>query len=277
MKTPKPSPFVLMSSQHGSMIINKNDYHMIDDNRGYGVGYQLMNRSCYDSNDVHLLLEILKLRYEAYGTGVVALDCGANLGVHTIEWANLMTGWGQVLAFEAQEKIFYALAGNIILNNCLNASAKHLALGSSLGKITIPEPDYSKPASYGSFELKKRENNEFIGQQIDYSKADKEVDLITLDSLHLDRVDLIKIDVEGMEEEVLNGALKLISTSKPIIFIEVIKSNKQQLINLLEEHNYQLIHLGMNTLAINNDDKCLNKITFKDGVLSFKRPSPKSP
>ncbi len=96
MTTLKPSPFVLMSTQHGSMIINRNDYHKTADNRAYGVGYQLMNRSCYDPNDVQLILELLKLRHGAYGDGVVALDCGANIGVHTIEWANLMTSWGKV-------------------------------------------------------------------------------------------------------------------------------------------------------------------------------------
>jgi FkbM family methyltransferase len=271
MTTPKPSPFVLMSTQHGSMIINRNDYHETADNRAYGVGYQLMSRSCYDPNDVQLILELLKLRHATNGDGVVALDCGANIGVHTIEWANLMTGWGEVHAFEAQEKIFYALAGNIILNNCLNASAKHLALGSSNGKITIPEPDYLKPASFGSFELKKRENNEYIGQKIDYVNANKEIDLITLDSLDFARLDLMKIDVEGMEEEVLNGARKLISTHKPIIFIEIIKSNKQNLINLLEGFNYKYMRLGMNILAINQDDECMNKITFKDGAISIKR------
>jgi FkbM family methyltransferase len=260
-----------MSTQHGSMIINRNDYHKTADDRAYGVRYQLMTRSCYDPNDVQLILELLKLRHAAYGDGVVALDCGANIGVHTIEWANLMTTWGKVHAFEAQEKIFYALAGNIILNNCLNASARHLALGSSNGKITIPEPDYLKPASFGSFELKKRENNEYIGQEIDYLNANKEIELITLDSLNFSRIDLIKIDVEGMEEEVLNGASKLIDTLKPITFIEVIKSNKQVLITLLEGFGYKYINLGMNILAINQDDECMDKITFKDGVISLNR------
>ena len=34
--------------------------------------------------------------------GVVAIDCGANIGVHTIEWATSMTGWGSVLSIEAR-------------------------------------------------------------------------------------------------------------------------------------------------------------------------------
>lgn len=84
-------------------------------------------------------------------------------------------------------------------------------------------------------------------------------------------MDLLKIDVEGMEEEVLNGALKLISTHKPIIFIEIIKSNKQNLISLLDSFDYKYIHLGMNILAINQDDDCIDKITFSNGSISIKR------
>ena len=38
-----------------------------------------------------------------FGDGVMAIDCGANVGVHTLEWSRLMYGWGEVIAFEAQE------------------------------------------------------------------------------------------------------------------------------------------------------------------------------
>ncbi len=101
--------------------------------------------------------------------------------------------------------------------------------------------------------------------------ANKEIELITLDSLNFDRIDLMKIDVEGMEEEVLNGARKLIESFKPIIFLEVIKSNKQVLVSLLEGFGYKYINLGMNLLAIHQDDACEEKITFKDGVISINR------
>jgi FkbM family methyltransferase len=55
----------------------------------------------------------------------VAIDCGANIGTHTIEWAKKMTGWGAVIGIEAQERIFYALAGNIAINNCFNALQRY--------------------------------------------------------------------------------------------------------------------------------------------------------
>jgi hypothetical protein len=49
------------------------------------------------------------LRRQYFKDGVVVIDCGANIGAHTIEWGKRMTGWGSVLAIEAQERIYYAL------------------------------------------------------------------------------------------------------------------------------------------------------------------------
>jgi FkbM family methyltransferase len=125
------------------------------------------------------------------------IDCGANIGVHTVECAIEMTGWGSVLAIEAQERVYYALAGNIALNNCFNARALHAAVAAQDGTMRVPVPDYLSPASFGSLELRPQ-TNEFIGQKIDYSPgAMQEIRCLKLDSLALPRVDLVKIDVEG--------------------------------------------------------------------------------
>ena len=113
--------FVLASSNHGTLIVNRFDYRMVDQNRGYGVGFQILETSSFDPGEVKLALDLLTLRRKHYGDGVIGIDCGANIGVHTIEWAKMMTGWGSVLSIEAQERIYYALAGNIAINNCFNA------------------------------------------------------------------------------------------------------------------------------------------------------------
>jgi FkbM family methyltransferase len=208
--TLRSAPFITVASNHGTMIINRNDYHMVSAQKGHGVGFQILNTSCYDQDEVFFILELLKIRRKYYGDGVTAIDCGANYGVHTIEWARLMHNWGHVFSFEAQEKIFYALAGNIIMNNCLNVTARNLAVGKEIGEIHISEPNYLIPGSYGSYELKHTENSEFIGQNIDYNHPNKIVSMISLDSISLNRIDLIKIDVEGMEEDVLLGAIDII-------------------------------------------------------------------
>ena len=84
--------FVLASSDHGTMIVNRLDYRMVDAERGYGVGFQILQTAAFDVAEVKLMVDLLALRRKHFGDGVVAIDCGANIGVHTIEWAKAMTG-----------------------------------------------------------------------------------------------------------------------------------------------------------------------------------------
>src|SRR5579863_3487900 len=109
-----------------------------------------------------VLLFVLRCRRQHFGDGVVMLDCGANIGVLTVEAAAEMTGWGSVLAIEAQERLFYALAGNIALNNCFNARALHAAVAAVDGTMRVPVPDYLSAGSFGSLEMRARPDNEFI-------------------------------------------------------------------------------------------------------------------
>lgn len=265
----RPAPFVLISSNHGAMIINRNDYVLQDQNSGYGVGFSLMNRSCADQEEILFLLELLRLRRRYYGDGVVAIDCGANIGTHTVEWARAMYRWGEVYSFEAQEKIFYALAGNVVLNNCLNVAAKHCAVGASNGFIMMAEPNYNRASSFGSFELVANAKTEYIGQSIDYDNPTKKVSIISLDSLELARVDLVKIDVEGMEEDVLIGAQNLTTRHRPILSIEIIKSNKERIAGYLEALGYVLFPFGMNLLAVHQNDPLIGHVNFQDGYLNL--------
>jgi FkbM family methyltransferase len=258
----RPIPFVLAATNHGTMILNRNDYCMVGDDRAYGVGYQIFNTSSCEQEEVSFVVALLNLRRKYFGNGVIGLDCGANIGVHTIEWAKQMHNWGKVIAFEAQERIYYALAGNIAINNCLNTTAHLAAVGSENGTIKIPVPDYLLPASFGSLELKQSQNNEFIGQNIDYSDAAmSSVQLKTIDSFNLPRVDLIKIDVEGMEVDVLNGAAETIKRCKPIMTIEIIKTDKAKVEAFLAENGYQFFPFGINILAFHQSDEGLKHIT----------------
>lgn len=251
--------FVLASSNHGTMIVNRLDYRMVDQTRGYGVGYQILENGCFDQGEVKLALDMLQLRRKHHGDGLIAIDCGANVGVHSIEWAKMMTGWGQVLSIEAQERIYYALAGNIAINNCFNAIAMHGAVSSESGVMQIPSPNYLVPSSFGSLELRQRDGNEFIGQTIDYTNL-VNVRKLALDEFELPRVDLIKIDVEGMEMEVLAGAARAIERCHPIMLIERIKSEASALKMWLESRGYVVIEAGINLLVIHSSDKVLEDV-----------------
>lgn len=259
--TSRPLPFVLASSNHGTLIVNRNDYRMVDETRGYGVGFQIFETSAFDPQEVSTALHLLTLRREFFGDGVVAIDGGANIGVHTLEWAKHMHGWGRVIGVEAQERVFYALAGNVAINNCFNATVLHAALGAAEGSLTVPRPNYLQPASFGSLELRQRAGNEFIGQAIDYAPGQGDtVRMITVDGLGLSRLDFLKLDIEGMELEALEGALVSVEKHKPQMLVETIKTDAAALRSLLDKHGYHHFQVGINLLAIHSTDPSLARI-----------------
>jgi FkbM family methyltransferase len=255
---PRKIAFVLASTEHGTMIVNRFDHCMYDAFNGIGVGLKILENGAFEPEEVDTALWLLSLRRRHFGDGVVALDCGANIGVHTVEWAKHINGWGKVIAIEAQERVFYALAGNIVINNCLNARAMHAAVAAQTGTMRIPTPDYLSPASFGSLELRPSERNEFIGQEIDYSDAATvEIRTVTIDSLDLARLDFLKIDVEGMELEALAGAAACLARCRPVVIVESLKSDAGRLRETLEKHGYRVFTAGINLLAIHGEDKTL--------------------
>lgn len=242
-----PLPFVLASTEHGAMIVNHLDQHRLPSGEAYGVGCQLLNNGAYDLADVNFIKRILVKIHAEKGPGLLTLDCGANIGVHSLEMGRCLGSQGQVLAFEAQERLFYALCGNIALANLFNVSAHFTALGAESGTLSIPKPNYLRPASFGSLELRRRKDTEYIGQNISYMPRDLvQVPLITIDSLNLDRCDFIKLDVEGMELEVLKGALETLRHFMPSMWIEWIKSDKEVLYTFLKDLGYDIKEFGMN-------------------------------
>ena len=74
---------------------------------------------------------------------------------------------------------------------------------------------------------------------------------------------MIKIDVEGMEIEVLEGAVETIRTAKPIILIETIKSNIDKINCFLSDLGYVTTPAGINILAIHKSDPVVALIKSK--------------
>ena len=250
--------FVTASTDHGMMIFNRFDQHLVREGLGYGMGYQLLETSSYDQSEVDLLVTLLDVRRRIYGDGVIAVDCGANIGVHTIEWARHMATWGVVVAFEAQERIYYALAGNIAINNCFNARAIHAAVTTKPGVMKMPSPNYCIASSFGSLELKYRDGVEFIGQHIDYSENKMiTVQATCLDAFKFPRLDVLKIDIEGMELDALEGGQHCINQLRPIIVVESNKSDAEKLRDWLESRGYWILPVGINFLAVHTEDRCL--------------------
>lgn len=241
--------FGLFSSEHGALILNRNDFHHTSNGGIYGVGWQVMHKGAYDVEEIALVkAELLRLK-ELRGANLTVLDCGANIGIFSLEMARLLPQ-GKVFAFEAQERIFYALCGNVALSNFENITAAYCAVGAQPGKIKVPRPNYSRPGSFGSLEINFSKNVEYIGQAVSYREEDMiTAPLISIDSLQFSNVDFIKIDVEGMEMDVLRGAKETLEKYHPSIYVEWIKTEKKLLETILLDLGYTLKTYGGNILA----------------------------
>lgn len=169
-----------------------------------------------------------------------------------------MRDWGIVFAIEAQEPLFYALAGNLILNNCMNARAMWGAVGAHAGTMDVPALDYGIGTHFSGFELRARKADEpanFIGQAIDYKKTTP-IPAFKIDNMWAgsERLDVLKIDVEGMDLDVLVGADQVIRKLKPVIYIEAFK-NEDNIREWLQSRDYTIKPFNtINFLAVHKDD-----------------------
>lgn len=171
------------------------------------------------------ILGIAKLLPE----GCVVVDAGANVGLVAIPLAqSILPKNGVVHAFEPQRMMAYALCGAVALNDLENVFVHNNALGASSGSISLTTPDYDTPQDFGTFELGQSSN-----------KAADEIEMIQIDEMELARLDFLKIDVEGMEIEVLKGARQSIKEWQPWCWIEHWKLSIDDLKEQFDELDYE--------------------------------------
>ena len=142
----------------------------------------------------------------------VVFDIGANIGIHTILFGRLAK---KVFAFEPYEPNFKHLQTNLANNEIFNVLSFQLALSNKQEEVKIK---YVNPINSGQIILDDNPNT-----ALDNWKNMKEeiiVKCITLDSLDIDELHFLKIDVEGYEPKVLAGGKQTILKFKPIIAIE---------------------------------------------------------
>lgn len=253
------SAFILTNTRHGAMLVNRFD-HMDHSEPGYafGVGGELLQMCEYHSSECNALGNLMVMRRNNYGPGVVVLDVGANIGAHTCRWARALEGWGEVHAFEAQERVFYALAGNLTLGNHFNAHAYHTAVGSRNGRLGIPTMNHAAPGNFGGLHL--RPTDSAPGQRVSYTEGLEDVALTTIDRLALPRVDVIKLDVEGMEVEVLAGAAKTIDACRPVVYAEHNIAGLDNIKFVLPGYVFMEPLGGADVLCIHGEDPILETI-----------------
>lgn len=89
--------FVLAASAHGPLIVDRFDYNR-DGDRLFGVGGEILEWSFFDPEEIDLLLGAVRCRRQYFGDGAVLIDCGANIGVHTV--AEILPAQPQQIQYE---------------------------------------------------------------------------------------------------------------------------------------------------------------------------------
>jgi len=232
-------PFTtIVPTVYGLMIVNRYDINQT--NALFKTG------AAIDHAEIALLAQLL----QHCDSNPIVIDVGANVGTYSIALAQVVGPFGKIHAFEPQRIVYNMLAGSIALNSFTNVHCYNVALGDHEGAIEIPQFDYSRPLNFGSIEFGP-EQRERLGQERTYDPTRLElVRLTTIDQFSWARVDLIKIDVEGMETQVIAGARSTIQRYHPILFVEFLKTDRAHLHDLLVGLGYELFEVGMNYLSV---------------------------
>jgi FkbM family methyltransferase len=175
----------------------------------------------FSEGEVTLFRQVLR-------PGQTVLDVGANIGAHTVFFAHAVGQNGKVLAFEPQRMVFGLLCTNATLNNLAQIHPIHGALGDQAGTIIVPQFNFAETGNFG-------------GLALGGVTAGEKVKQFTLDGLELTSCDFIKIDVEGLEAEVLQGGTATIRRFRPWLYVENDRKDRSAaLIGRLKTLGYRL-------------------------------------
>lgn len=193
--------------RHGLMVCLTTDHY---------IGKALDQYGEFSEGEVEIFRRLIKSDH-------TVLDIGANHGSHTVFLAKHAK---KVYAFEPQPFMHRILCTNVTLNDLHNVYLYEAGVGSHDGMLRVPCFDYSKPGNFGAAPLR-------------LSNDGTLVPIVTIDSLKLPLCDFIKIDAEGMEEEVLRGGEETINKFQPYLYLENDRPDKSKLLlSYLQEIGY---------------------------------------
>jgi FkbM family methyltransferase len=240
----------LRQCRHGLMVYNRNDAY---------IGRSLELYGEFSQGESGLFEQIVH-------RGDRVIEVGANIGAHTVRLAQLAGPDGEVHAFEPQRLVFQTLCANLALNSIQNTHCYLQGVGSTEGTLTVPPIDYERPGNFGGISLGAGAPRKSSGTDV----ALEVVPLVMLDRTfrRLERLRLLKIDVEGMEIDVLLGGRELILRTRPVLYVENDRPEKSEaLVGYLRSLGYDLY---WHTPRLYNPDNYLgNRENVFGGILSI--------
>lgn len=163
---------------------------------------QFIHRS-FDTADFRAISQLVQ-------AGDIAFDVGANVGEYSVLLSRQCGAAGQVWAFEPVPDTYWRLRETLALNRCENVTPVQAAVSDKAGtvRMNLFEPQYSAWNTLGMPEMVTPE-----GERVSPAKS-VEVPSCTLDEFcrfeKIEKINFLKVDVEGFEEAVFRGAAELL-------------------------------------------------------------------
>ena len=198
----------IVVARHGYFFANRFDHY---------VGLALIKYGEYGELEWQVLAQLVT-------EGATVVEVGANIGSHSIALAKAVGPAGRLIAIEPQRVIHQHLSASIALNALTNVECHWAGCGSEPGEMAVP------PVNYMANQMQN-----FGGVSLVAKGEGERVPIVRLDDLMAGRrTSLIKIDVEGMEAEVLRGATRVIADCRPILYVENDRpANSDELLTLI--------------------------------------------
>jgi FkbM family methyltransferase len=138
--------------------------------------------------------------------GMHTIDAGASYGVYTLAMGKAVGASGRVWAFEPTAGVAEHLEHSLAVNGLANVALRRAAVSDRAGSIEFSSGPAPELNAVGK------------GHQ---AGTTARVEAVTLDQLAVDSVDFLKLDVEGHEREVLDGAQRLLREASPLVMMEI--------------------------------------------------------
>lgn len=232
----RPKGIILINAEGNRMYVNTDDK---------GIVPLLLIDGTIEKYSTDLFKKMVK-------EGMVVVDIGANIGYYSLIAARLVGSSGMVYAFEPELTTYDLLCKNIELNKYSNvipiqkaASNKNGKRGLWCDKINFASPSFSRDNVLVFSRDKVLENDSFV-----------EVETVTLDdffrnTVQNSRVDIVKIDAEGAEELIINGAKQTLESNNLKIIMEFwplalrnLGTDPLELLHKLQEYGFKIMFIN---------------------------------
>eukprot|EP00164_Ancoracysta_twista_P024699 GFYU01046963.1.p1 GENE.GFYU01046963.1~~GFYU01046963.1.p1 ORF type:complete len:317 (-),score=76.30 GFYU01046963.1:31-981(-) len=230
---------VLTQAKWGTFVLNANDMYISLSMQVYGE---------WGEEELDVLRDYIH-------PGGVVFDIGALMGTFTIPFAKLVGDKGLVFAFEPQQEMAGLIKASLVVNSLDNTMVIVGGAGAADSTMMVPSVDYNDLNNFGSVSLTTDPSKYKSSRQVRVQAMDGVMRNV-FGSVDKKPVDLIKIDVEGMELDVIKGAKEIIKKHHPALWIEHNNPKETHVQDYLkQQHKYKCKDVYHNIFNVNNHNE----------------------